>query len=115
MPKNKGPRISLGSVLILHALARGSRYGFDILEDTGLTSGTVYPALEKLERDGFARSKWEDARVARQEKRPPRRYYELTPRGAEVLAQAIERHRALSAVDLSTFGQEVQGAQGEQR
>lgn len=101
--KPQPPRVSLGSVLILHALARGSRYGFDILEDTGLTSGTVYPALEKLERDGFARSKWEDARVARKEKRPPRRYYELTPRGAEVLGQAIERHGALSAVDLSAY------------
>lgn len=103
----KAPRISLGSVLILHALARGSRYGFDILEDTGLTSGTVYPALERLERDGFARSQWEDAQIAHAEKRPPRRYYELTARGAEVLALAIERHGALSAVDLSAFDAET--------
>lgn len=101
--KTGKPRLSLGSVLILHALARGSRYGFDILEDTGLTSGTVYPALEKIERDGFARSRWEDAKIAREEKRPPRRYYELTARGAEILADAIERHGALSAVDLSAF------------
>jgi len=34
------------------ALARGHQYGFDVLEQTGLTSGTVYPALERLERVG---------------------------------------------------------------
>lgn len=39
--------------MVLHALARGHRYGFDLLEQTGLTSGTVYPALERLERLGW--------------------------------------------------------------
>ena len=42
--------LPVGTVMVLHALARGHRYGFDLLEQTGLTSGTVYPALERLER-----------------------------------------------------------------
>ena len=59
--------------MVLHALARGHRYGFDLLEQTGLTSSTVYPALERLERLGFARSRWAEVEVAHTEKRPPRR------------------------------------------
>ena len=54
-----------------------------------------------MERTGYARSSWEDAAIAHREKRPPRRYYELTARGAEVLEEAIDRHGALAPVDLS--------------
>ena len=92
---------SLGTVLVLHALARGYRYGFDIMEQTGLSSGTIYPALDRLEVLGFARSEWEDARIAQVEKRPPRRYFRITPDGARALEAALERHRSLAPVDLS--------------
>ena len=86
--------------MVLHALARGCLYGFDIMEETGLTSGTIYPALDRLETLGFARSEWEDARVAQAEKRPPRRYFRITPDGALELQEALERHRSLARVDL---------------
>lgn len=99
MPGNK--TLSLGVVLVLHALARGREYGFDVMEETGLSSGTIYPALDRLERLGFARSEWEDARVARSEKRPSRRYYRITPDGASELQRAMERHRSLAPVDLA--------------
>lgn len=95
--------LSLGSVLVLHALARGFRYGFDIMEETGLSSGTVYPALDRLESLAFARSEWEDARVAQEEKRPPRRYYRITPEGARTLQEALERHRSLAPLDLAAL------------
>lgn len=93
--------LSLGTVLVLHALARGYRYGFDIMEETGLSSGTIYPALDRLESLAFVRSEWEDARVAQDERRPPRRYYRITPDGARALQEALERHRALAPVDLA--------------
>jgi PadR family transcriptional regulator PadR len=93
--------LSLGTVLVLHALARGRAYGFDIMEETGLSSGTIYPALDRLETLGFARSEWEDARVAQAEKRPPRRYYRITAAGARELQEAMTRHRSLAPVDLS--------------
>ncbi|NNM34203.1 MAG: PadR family transcriptional regulator [Gemmatimonadetes bacterium] len=86
--------------MVLHALARGHRYGFDVLEQTGLTSGTVYPALERLEGLGLARSSWEDARVAHEEKRPPRRYFEITPEGKGALIEALERYRALAPLTI---------------
>ena len=93
--------LSLGTVMVLHALARGCRYGFDIMEETGLGSGTIYPALDRLETLGFARSEWEDARIAHAEKRPPRRYFRITPDGARVLQEALERHRSLARLDLT--------------
>lgn len=95
--------LSLGTVMVLHALARGKAYGFDIIEETGLSSGTIYPALDRLERLGLTRSKWEDARVAQREKRPPRRYYRITLQGAGALQEALERHRSLARLDLSPY------------
>jgi PadR family transcriptional regulator PadR len=97
--RKKNP--SLGAVMVLHALARGFVYGFDIMEETGLTSGTVYPALDRLEVLAFARSEWEDARIAQAEKRPPRRYFRITPDGARELQGALERHRSLARLDLT--------------
>jgi DNA-binding PadR family transcriptional regulator len=96
--KDKAPKLSLGNVMVLHALARGMSYGFDIMEETGLASGTIYPALEKLERLGFVASKWEAPEIARREKRPSRRYYEVTDDGWGALAIALEKYRSLAPV-----------------
>lgn len=91
---------SVGTVMILHALVRGYGHGFDIQEETGLTSGTVYPALERLESEGLAESTWEDAETARREKRPPRRYYRITAKGKEALIEALERYGALAPLTI---------------
>lgn len=89
--------ISSATALVLDALARGSRYGFDILDATGLPSGTVYPILRRLEADGCVTSKWESARVAQQDQRPPRRYYTLTAAGETLFEEARARYPILSA------------------
>ena len=93
-------RLPVGTVMVLHALARGHRYGFDVLEQTGLTSGTVYPALDRLERLGMARSRWEEAEIAHAEKRPPRRYFEITTEGKRELIAALERYGALAPLTI---------------
>ena len=90
--------LPIGTVMVLHALARGHRYGFDLMEETGLSSGTVYPALDRLEARGLARSSWEDAEVARSEKRPPRKYFEITGDGKTALIAALDRYRALAPI-----------------
>jgi len=95
--------LAFGHVSILHAIAAGNRFGFDIMEATGLTSGTVYPALDKLESLGYLASHWEDARVARRDKRPPRRYFDLTPAGAAALAAALKRYKNLKPVSLAAW------------
>ena len=80
---------------MLSAVSRSVRYGFDIMDATGLPSGTVYPVLGRLERDGYVRSKWESQAVAQREKRPPRRYYEITASGSRALATSVEHYRTL--------------------
>lgn len=90
----------MGTVMVLHALARGHRHGFDLIEQTGLTSGTVYPALDRLESLGLARSRWEDAELAHAEKRPPRRYFQITAEGKRELIAALDRYRALAPVSI---------------
>jgi DNA-binding PadR family transcriptional regulator len=92
--------LSVGTVMVLHALARGHRYGFDLMEQTGLTSGTVYPALERLEGVGLARSRWENAQVAHAEKRPPRRYFEITDSGKRELIESLNRYKALAPLEI---------------
>ena len=64
--------LSLSSLAVLGAVSRSIRHGFDIMDATDLPSGTVYPGLGRLERDGYVRSKWESQVVAQREKRPPR-------------------------------------------
>ena len=64
--------LSLSALAVLSAVSRSVRYGFDIMDATNLPSGTVYPVLGRLERDGYVRSKWESQATAQREKRPPR-------------------------------------------
>jgi DNA-binding PadR family transcriptional regulator len=78
---------------ILQAIAAGYRYGFDIIDATGLAGGTVYPALRRLEDAGHLTASWESEHIARAEPRPARRYYELTRAGRAALAAAALRYR----------------------
>jgi PadR family transcriptional regulator PadR len=87
--------LSYSASVILQAVANGYQYGFDIMDMTGLPSGTVYPALRRLEESGLVDSKWEKPSVAQTEQRPPRKYYELTPDGKTALAEAVKRYRLL--------------------
>jgi PadR family transcriptional regulator PadR len=50
--------------------------------------GTLYKALERLERAGFLESRWEDPLIAAGEGRPRRRFYRITLAGEGALAQA---------------------------
>jgi DNA-binding PadR family transcriptional regulator len=89
------PALSYTGLFILQALAQGHRFGFDIMEVTGLPSGTIYPALRRLESLDLVTSDWEKDQTARKEGRPRRRYYELTPGGKRQLGEAEARFRAV--------------------
>ena len=87
--------LGYATVAVLQAITDGFRYGFDIIERTGLPSGTVYPALASLDRRGLVKSRWEDDERARSEGRPRRRYYEISTAGETTLAEALRRLEAL--------------------
>jgi DNA-binding PadR family transcriptional regulator len=90
--------ITFPTTLVLQAIADGARYGFDIADRTGLQTGTVYPALRRLDDLGFVRSRWESEKVARREQRPARRYYEITRQGTAALEIAVKRFEGLARV-----------------
>ena len=87
--------LSLSAVVVLGAIGKRVRHGFDIMDATQLPSGTVYPILGRLERDGYVRSRWEAQTTASREKRPPRRYYEGTAAGVKALANSTDHYRTL--------------------
>jgi len=90
--------------LILTALAAGPQHGYGIITDVQaisggrvqLKAGTLYAALERLRADKLAevdREEIVDSRL--------RRYYRLTPAGAELLAAEAARLQANARVAMS--------------
>ncbi len=79
------------TAVVLMAIRHGHRYGFDVMDATGLPDGTVYPILRRLERRGVLEGVWEDEEIARADQRPARRYYRLTAVGEEALGDVLER------------------------
>jgi DNA-binding PadR family transcriptional regulator len=88
-------RLSISTLTVLQAVANGFEYGFDIIDATGLPSGTVYPALSRLERDGWLRSAWENDERAHRDGRPARRYYRVTAPGLRVLNETLNYYRGV--------------------
>jgi PadR family transcriptional regulator, regulatory protein PadR len=88
-------KLSHTAALILQALDAGFVYGFGIMEMTGLPSGTVYPAMRRLERDELISSHWERQSIADAEQRPPRKYYKLTASGNATLEASRRRYPLL--------------------
>jgi DNA-binding PadR family transcriptional regulator len=83
--------------LVLTALAVGPQHGYGIMTDVAqisgdrvrLRAGTLYAALDRLLGEGLVdvdREEIVDGRL--------RRYYKLTPPGAEVLASEAARMQA---------------------
>ena len=85
-------RLSHTAALILKTLKTGHSYGFDVISITGLPSGTVYPALRRMENDGLVEGAWESEAKAHREDRPARRYYKVTRLGALSLTEAERRY-----------------------
>ena len=88
-------KLSHTAAMILQAVEAGFVYGFSIMEMTGLPSGTVYPAMRRLERDDLIRSQWERQSIADAELRPPRKYYKITAAGRNTLQASRKRYPLL--------------------
>jgi PadR family transcriptional regulator PadR len=89
------PKLSHTAAMILQAISAGYVYGFSVMETTGLPSGTVYPAMRRLERDELIRSQWERPAIAEAEQRPLRKYYKLTRSGKATLEASQKRYPLL--------------------
>ena len=101
------PKLSHTAAMILQAIHAGHVYGYSVMEMTGLPSGTVYPALRRLERDDLIRSQWESQSDCRRRPAP----------AAEILqAHALRQgHAGGFAQALSAAGQADGGHGGGER
>jgi PadR family transcriptional regulator PadR len=61
--------------------------------------GTLYKALDRLERAGHVESRWEEPDFAAEAARPRRRFYRITASGRTALAEAT---KATGRADPST-------------
>jgi PadR family transcriptional regulator PadR len=93
--RNPETKLSHTAAMILQAVDAGFIYGFSIMEMTGLPSGTVYPAMRRLEGDELIRSQWEKQSIADAEQRPPRKYYKLSAAGRATLETSRKRYPLL--------------------
>ena len=90
-------RLSFAAVVVLKAVGDGHRFGLAVMRETGLPSGTVYPALARAEDAGLVRGRWEQGDDSRGVGRPRRRYYELTAPGREALTRALAEMTTITA------------------
>jgi PadR family transcriptional regulator PadR len=90
--------LTYASGIVLEAIAQGASYGFQIIDETGLPSGTVYPALRRLESAGLIRSLW-DSRKAETSGGPARKHYRLTAAGRAHQNRLRERYPLLARME----------------
>jgi PadR family transcriptional regulator len=67
----------------------GRHWGYELSKKTGVRSGVLYPMLTRMLDEGWVEDGWEDPTTIR-DKRPPRRYYELTTKGRLALGAVVQ-------------------------
>jgi transcriptional regulator len=104
MPKDSSSRIGLlqGTLdmLILRTLRFGPAHGHQIAKHIRQTTedvlqvehGSLYPALHRLERQGWIAARWETAQDGKREFK----YYRLTPAGRRQLTAEESRWKQLT-------------------
>jgi PadR family transcriptional regulator PadR len=86
------PRITINLLKVLRALLEdpaAEHYGLAVGKAAGLTGGSLYPLLMRLEKARLVVSRWEDADPS-EAGRPRRRLYRLTTEGAEFAQEALQ-------------------------
>lgn len=89
-------RKGLVELAVLGLLARGERYGQQLVDELephaglAVSAGTVYPLLARLRKDGLIDSTWQESPVG-----PPRKYYRLTPTGVASLSDMSTAWRSI--------------------
>ncbi len=99
MPKTDVPTGSL-VMLVLRVLQNGKLHGYAIAQRIRLVSGealqvedgSLYPALQRILAQGWAKAEWGQSETGRRV-----RFYTLSASGRKQLEIEVARHRAASA------------------
>ena len=94
VPQRRRAHITFPTALVVDTIhnTQGRAWGSDISEMTGLNNSTVYQILHRLEHRGLLASEPEPDGEPRDPSRqpgPPRRFYQLTPRGERELLRPV--------------------------
>jgi len=98
MVRNRRP--SKQMLLLLDALsahAQQWRHGYDLMKETGLLSGTLYPLLMRMTDQGLVEAEWLEPA---QPGRPARHAYRLTAAGL-ALALNVATPAAISSAKVA--------------
>lgn len=77
---------TLSLLAVLIERPRDWRYGYELSQETGLKSGTLYPVLMRLSDRELLDSRWE---ASPERGRPPRHMYRLTPAGVAYATEQL--------------------------
>jgi PadR family transcriptional regulator PadR len=99
-------------LIVLHLLEPGEAYGYEIVTKLaaesngalGVTDGTLYPVLYRLERAGFVSIRWETP-----DRGVPRKYYRLTDAGREELTRLKREWSAFASAMARLLGTAKEG------
>ena len=90
-------RPSKQMLILLEAMSARTqqwRHGYDLMKETGLQSGTLYPLLMRMTDQELVEAEW---REPTQPGRPARHAYRLTAQGV-ALARTVEADRSAPGV-----------------
>ncbi len=87
-------------LILLSCLTNGDRYGYEITKQVGIATngaivlkeGSLYPALHKLEKQGYVEGYWSQTDPGK----PGRKYYKLTDKGKSFIE--VEREKWVSFI-----------------
>jgi len=81
---------------VLGILSKETMYPSDIIKnlkdnDLIVVEGTMYPLLNRLKKDGYLTYNWVESKSG-----PPRKYYEITPKGEELRQELTKSWSSLA-------------------
>lgn len=77
-------------ILLVLSQTTAPTYGYNLVKkmnerDIPIDANTLYPLMRRLEGQGLLKSQWDTAEAK------PRKYYQITPTGQEVLEKAKKK------------------------
>ena len=98
MARNRQPSKQMRLLLASLSKQRSEwRHGYDLLKETGLSSGTLYPLLMRMADNGLVEAEW---REPDQLGRPPRHVYRLTASGFALALELTGDEGTLSGKEM---------------
>jgi DNA-binding PadR family transcriptional regulator len=99
MIRKRRPSKQMLSLLVaLIEEASAWRHGYDLMKDTGLSSGTLYPLLMRMTEQGLVEAEWQEPV---QRGRPARHAYRLTASGIALANSIVPEGRNLAGMSLA--------------